>query len=659
MSVTVLYVQVQEDMAALASLLLVIISVTLSVRGQPPDPVDPYLQGKVQALLERYGYLPGPRPGVGSLRVLVPPTELEAAIKDFQHMANVTQTGRLDNATLDAMRWTRCGNADKVREPEPETGAAQGEARRRKRYVLEGNKWSDEILTYKILNQTPDLPTTSQEHAIKRAFDAWQAESNIQFVRLSASRVNIDIKFTRGNHGDVFPFEGPGGSLAHAFYPPYGDIHLDEDERFTLMDRTGKDLYQILVHEIGHSLGLRHSHDPASVMWPYMGDYTPYWGLSSDDREGIVALYGEKGAHNPSVRTTPSPTTTTTTRHQAYPTDSYEGVRRNPGQTKPPLVPPYPTQTYPNTPGLAPNPTFPVVQGKPGVTQQGIQDPSGGVPQNPVLGTRPVKNPPVTGWGGVYPTVPPNTPPPHPTTWQPWTNGLTPLPSRPPGVTTAWSKNPPVTRWTPPPYPGHSTVGVGVSKNPPVTRWIPPESTSGLVPPSSNPGWAPTVDPNHRAPSTAFYPSKNPPATGTRVPRRTKYTVLLTTTQQQYRPTKGNYPQLLTPAPNNHPVSRTTTQSKYPMYPVTVSTTTLSKYPVYPIPTKYNSAIPTKAQLQDVPGPQTRTPGPTLTQLLTRVKEAPREWAGMAPTTLPPSWVTPTRTRARTTTARRSWWGIG
>lgn len=66
------------------------------------------------------------------------------------------------------------------------------------------------------------------------AFQAWSSVTPLTFTRLHEGDADIRVSFLHSLHDDGYPFDGRGGTLAHAFFPGTdpmaGDTHFDSDE---------------------------------------------------------------------------------------------------------------------------------------------------------------------------------------------------------------------------------------------------------------------------------------------------------------------------------------------------------------------------------------------------------------------------------------------
>ncbi|KAM9469222.1 collagenase 3 [Clarias gariepinus] len=236
----------------------------------PADGTERWLLGE-RYLRQYYGLQPGL---MGNLK---PSDLMSEKIRTMQSFFKLKVTGKLDDNTLDVMKKARCGVPD----------------------VAEYNlfprklKWQNTIVTFRITNYTPDLEKEDVDKAIHNALKVWSDVTPLKFKRLHEGVADIMISFGKLEHGDHNPFDGPNGLLAHA-YPPGmglgGDTHFDEDETWT-KDSDAYNLFLVAAHEFGHALGMAHSNDPGSLMYPVYA-YTPGFPLSEDDIKGIQELYG-------------------------------------------------------------------------------------------------------------------------------------------------------------------------------------------------------------------------------------------------------------------------------------------------------------------------------------------------------------------------------
>ncbi|KAF7700948.1 collagenase 3-like [Silurus meridionalis] len=214
-------------------------------------------------------------------------SQMSLKIAEMQKFFGLTVTGSLDSNTLEVMKKPRCGVVD--------VGA----------YSTFGAdlKWQTNQLTYRIENYTPDMSVAEVDDSIQRALQVWARVTPLKFTRINSGIADIMISFGRGSHGDAYPFDGPSGTLAHAFAPSTGiggDAHFDEDESFTFSSTNGFILFLVAAHEFGHSLGLSHSSDPGALMYPTYSYRDPKtFVLPADDVNGIQSLYGKNTGPDP------------------------------------------------------------------------------------------------------------------------------------------------------------------------------------------------------------------------------------------------------------------------------------------------------------------------------------------------------------------------
>jgi hypothetical protein len=139
------------------------------------------------------------------------------------------------------------------------------------------HSWPKGEISYRLNNETADITNSRhQRRAVTIALRAWQLYiKDLKFRREynNDTTVDFNVSFEGLDH-----FDGRKGVFAHAYFPGQGDIsgdcHINDEWQWVTSSKLqtmGKPpLVPILIHEFGHSIGLRH--DTAvreAIMYPY------------------------------------------------------------------------------------------------------------------------------------------------------------------------------------------------------------------------------------------------------------------------------------------------------------------------------------------------------------------------------------------------------
>jgi peptidoglycan hydrolase-like protein with peptidoglycan-binding domain len=197
-----------------------------------------------------------------------------AAVRALQSIGGLAPTGVVDEATRVLLARPRCGVPDGIERLDASD-----------KFANHYTSWAGRTsLTYRLQN-TDDVSLPDARAAVSAALSRWSQQTNMTFSEVGGA-ADIEIRFSA--------IDGFDGALGSTTLPLGGDVTLDTAETWSASPTlpappNTTDLQYVLIHELGHALGIRHSSVTNAVMLPFYD--VPVRGVAVDDKVAVSALY--------------------------------------------------------------------------------------------------------------------------------------------------------------------------------------------------------------------------------------------------------------------------------------------------------------------------------------------------------------------------------